>query len=167
MKRLIFVNGTMGVGKTSTCRELLNLLQPGVFLDGDWCWYMNPFQVTDETKQMVQKNICFLLNNFLACTEYENVIFSWVMQQESIMDHLLGRLNLTDVKVYKFTLAISREALATRLSQAINSGERTPDVLQRSMDRLPLYPAMNTVHIDVSNISQLDAARLMIDHMTV
>jgi deoxyadenosine/deoxycytidine kinase len=167
MKRLIFVNGTMGVGKTSTCKELLNLLQPSVFLDGDWCWYMNPFQVTDETKQMVQKNISFLLNNFLACTQYENVIFSWVMQQESIMDHLLGQLNLTDVEVYKFTLAISREALAPRLSQAIKNGERTPDVLQRSMDRLALYRDMNTVHIDVSNISQLDAARLMIDHMTV
>ncbi|MCL2885137.1 MAG: AAA family ATPase, partial [Oscillospiraceae bacterium] len=34
MKRLIFVNGTMGVGKTAVCNELLSLLQPGVFLDG-------------------------------------------------------------------------------------------------------------------------------------
>ena len=55
MKTLIFINGPMGVGKTAVCRELLERLTPGVYLDGDWCWNMNPFQVTDETKSMVMQ----------------------------------------------------------------------------------------------------------------
>ena len=42
VKRLIFVNGTMGAGKTATCRELKKLLPPCAFLDGDWCWDMEP-----------------------------------------------------------------------------------------------------------------------------
>lgn len=163
MKRLIFINGTMGVGKTSTCKELLGLLQPSVFLDGDWCWYMNPFCVTDETKHMVESNICFLLNSFLSCSEYENVIFCWVMHQETIMNSLLKKLNLTNVEVYKITLSVSKEALTQRLKRAIENGERTSDVLQRSLDRLPLYQKMNTIHIDISNISPVQAAKKIIE----
>lgn len=163
MKKLIFINGTMGVGKTSTCKELLGLLQPSVFLDGDWCWDMNPFRVTDETKHMVESNICFLLNSFLSCSEYENVIFCWVMHQESIINSLLERLNLTNVDVYKLTLSVSKEALTQRLNKAIENGERTSDVLQRSLNRLPLYQEMHTTHIDVSNISPIQAAKKIIE----
>jgi len=158
MKKLIFVNGTMGAGKTATCKELLGLLQPGVFLDGDWCWYMNPFLVTEETKHMVENNICFLLNSFLACSEYENIIFCWVMHQEAIINSLLENLDLADAKVYQFTLSVSEEALAQRLEKSIESGERMPDVLERSIARLPLYDEMHTIHIDVSEISAVQAA---------
>jgi tRNA uridine 5-carbamoylmethylation protein Kti12 len=50
MKNLIIMGGTMGAGKTATCRELQKILPRNVFLDGDWCWDMHPFVVTDETK---------------------------------------------------------------------------------------------------------------------
>lgn len=164
MKRLIFINGTMGVGKTATCRELLSILQPSAFLDGDWCWCMNPFQVTAETKHMVEGNICFLLRRFLSCSAYENVIFCWVMHQEAIIDSLLDHLDLTGVTVYKITLVASKEALTRRIRQAIERGERTADVLQRSLDRLPLYreDVMHTIHIDVSNISPQQAAQMIV-----
>lgn len=29
MKKLIIINGTMGVGKSAVCRHLLNMLTPG------------------------------------------------------------------------------------------------------------------------------------------
>ena len=43
----------MGVGKTTVCRQLKKELPNSVFLDGDWCWDADPFQVTEETKTMV------------------------------------------------------------------------------------------------------------------
>ena len=70
MKNLIIVGGTMGVGKTATCRELQKILPRNVFLDGDWCWDMHPFVVTGETIAMVNSNIAHLLNGFLACSEF-------------------------------------------------------------------------------------------------
>ena len=79
MKNLIFINGTMGAGKSSVCAELLKMLPNAVYLDGDWCWNMHPFIVTDETKAMVVQNITHLLQNFLNCSEVKNVIFCWVM----------------------------------------------------------------------------------------
>ena len=74
MKRLFLIGGTMGVGKTTTSRILRDRLPSCAFLDGDWCWDMHPFKVTEETKRMVTDNICHVLNNFLACTEFENVV---------------------------------------------------------------------------------------------
>ena len=53
MKNLYLIGGTMGVGKTTVCRQLKEDLPRSVFLDGDWCWDASPFQVTEETKTMV------------------------------------------------------------------------------------------------------------------
>ena len=63
-KHCILINGTMGVGKTTVCKELMKLLPASVFLDGDWCWYSHPFTVTEQTKQVVMENIGFTLKNF-------------------------------------------------------------------------------------------------------
>ena len=61
MKTLYLIGGTMGVGKTTVCKELKKELKNSVFLDGDWCWDADPFQVTKETKAMVLRNICYML----------------------------------------------------------------------------------------------------------
>ena len=74
MKRLYMIGGPMGVGKTAACRQLQQLLDRSVFLDGDWCWDAHPFQVTEETREMVLENISFLLNSFLRCSAYDHVI---------------------------------------------------------------------------------------------
>lgn len=161
MKNLIFINGTMGVGKTTTSRELQTILAPSVFLDGDWCWDMKPFMVTDETKQMVTDNICFLLNNFLKCPEFQNIIFCWVMHQQTIIDSILEHLNLAEVQYYLFTLTASEQSLRRRLAKDISEGFRTQDILQHSCDRLPLYEKMESVKIDVSHISAKEAASLI------
>ncbi len=40
----------MGSGKTAVCRELKKMTAPSAFLDGDWRWDMEPFILTEETK---------------------------------------------------------------------------------------------------------------------
>ncbi len=57
MKTLIVLNGPMGVGKTTVGKELCRRLTPSIFLDGDWCWNLHPFSVTDATKALVMDNI--------------------------------------------------------------------------------------------------------------
>ena len=75
MKKLFLIGGTMGIGKSTVSQFLKYKLPNSVFLDGDWCWDAHPFLVTEETKEMVMQNICLMLNNFLKCSAYENVIF--------------------------------------------------------------------------------------------
>lgn len=150
MKTLYLIGGTMGVGKTTVCRELKNQLPGSVFLDGDWCWDMNPFVVTEETKAMVLDNITTLLKNFLRCSAYDHVIFCWVMHQQAILDQILRRLDLTDVTVVPVSLVCSQEVLLQRLNQDVSAGLRQPDILLRSPQRLPLYDALDTHKIDTS-----------------
>ena len=159
MKTLYLIGGTMGVGKTTVCRELKNQLHRSVFLDGDWCWDMNPFVVTEETKAMVLDNITAVLGNFLRCSAYDHVIFSWVMHQQSIVDTILGRLDLTDVKVVSVSLVCSREALLQRLYRDVEAGIRQPDILLRSPQRLNLYDSMNTEKIDTSHATVAQAVQ--------
>ena len=85
-KKLTMVGGPMGVGKTTVCQQLKELLPRSVLLDGDWCWDMSPFVVNDETKCMVLQNIAYLLQNFLSGSGVEHVIFCWVMPQQEIME---------------------------------------------------------------------------------
>ena len=150
MKTLYLIGGTMGVGKTTLCRELKNQLPRSVFLDGDWCWDMNPFVVTEETKAMVLDNITTLLKNFLRCSAYDHVIFCWVMHQQAILDQILSRLDLTDVTVVPVSLVCSQEVLLQRLNQDVSASLRQPDILLRSPQRLPLYDALDTHKIDTS-----------------
>lgn len=159
MKTLYLIGGTMGVGKTAACRELKQMLPNSVFLDGDWCWDMHPFTVNGETKAMVMDNICHLLNNFLKCSALENVIFCWVMQEQSIVDDILSRLDLTDCRVAAVSLVCGEEELRRRLRKDIDAGARSADILERSAARLPLYEKLDTVKIDTTDKTARETAK--------
>lgn len=162
MKTLYLTGGPMGVGKTTVCQLLKRRLPNAVFLDGDWCWDADPFQVTEETKAMVLDNICHLLGNFLSCSAYETVIFCWVMDRQETIDAILSRLPLENCQVVSVSLVCREAVLAQRLQKDIDQGLRQPDVLPRSLARLPLYAALDTQKLDVSELTAAEtAARLL------
>lgn len=163
MKNIFLIGGTMGVGKTTTCQILKHRLSNSAFLDGDWCWDMHPFQVTEETKEMVIKNICFLLNSFIHCSAYQNILFCWVMHQQSILDDILSRLDTSDCKVHLISLVCGEEELRLRLQRDVDAGIRSKDVIERSLLRIPLYKALDTYKIDVSSITPEQAADRIIN----
>lgn len=159
MKTLYLIGGTMGVGKTTACRELKALLPNAVLLDGDWCWDMHPFTVNEETKAMVLDNICHLLTNFLRCSAIEHVIFCWVMHEQSIIGDILSRLDTSACRVVPVSLVCSEEALWARLEKDIAAGLRSAEILERSAHRLPLYQALDTIKIDTTEMSPVQTAQ--------
>ena len=140
----------MGVGKTTVCQQLKKDLPNCVFLDGDWCWDADPFQVTPETKTMVIDNITYLLNNFLYSSAYENIVFCWVMHEQSIIDTIKIRLDTRDCRVKIISLMADEATIRERLTVDINRGIRTSDVIERSMARIPLYEVLKTRKIDTN-----------------
>lgn len=158
MKHLYIIGGTMGVGKTTVCRILKEKLEGSVFLDGDWCWDMHPFQVTEETKRMVQENIVFLLNNFLSCTAYDHVIFCWVLHQQNIIDDLLARLRTDNCEVHLISLVCTPGELARRIQKDVEAGIRGEDAVGRSLSRLALYDSLSTLKLDVTELTPEETA---------
>jgi broad-specificity NMP kinase len=152
-KKLIIINGTMGVGKTATCRELNDKLYSSVWLDGDWCWMMNPFVVNEENKRMVISNITYLLRNFLANSTLQNIIFNWVIHMEDIFNDVLEPLADLDFEVIKITLICSEEALKERILKDVNLNLRDESSINMCVERLELYKNMNTIKIDTTNLS--------------
>lgn len=162
MKQVYLIGGTMGVGKTATCQLLKKMLENCVFLDGDWCWDMSPFQVTTETKRMVMENICFLLNQFIHCSAYENIVFCWVMHEQWIIDEILSKLEIEEWVVHNISLVCREEALRKRLQKDIDVGIRSGDVMERSIARIPMYEKLYTEKIDVSDLTpEQVAAKIM------
>lgn len=159
MKRLVLINGPMGVGKTAVCSELLRLLQPSVYLDGDWCWNMSPFLVTPRTKEMAMDNISFLLNRFLVCPELDNVIFGWVMHEVCIVDQILSLVNTYDVKVDIITLMCTEQTLRGRIEKDVSAGLRQPDVLERALDRLSCCSRLPYPKVWTDGLSVQETAR--------
>lgn len=159
MKKLYMIGGTMGVGKTAVCQLLKKQLNHCVFLDGDWCWDMHPFEVNEETKQMVLANIKFLLNSFIQCSVYENIIFCWVMHEQSIIDELLSAIETANCEVKVISLICREESLRERLQKDVDLGIREPEIIQRSIQRLDGYRTLNSIKLDVSDISASMAAK--------
>ncbi|XTR39161.1 AAA family ATPase [Paraclostridium tenue] len=152
-KKLIIINGVMGVGKTTISKALYKKLDNSFWLDGDNCWMMNPFEVTDENKFMVLDNISYILNNFIKNSKSKYIIFNWVIHTEDIMKDILNKIDSSSVDVYKITLMCSKENLINRINKDIKLGLRYEDNIKRSLDRLELYNKMDTVKIDTSNKS--------------
>ncbi len=158
MENLYLIGGTMGVGKSATCQALKRTLPDAVLLDGDWCWDADPFVVTDETKAMVMDNICHLLGNFLSCSAYQNVILCWVMHEQSIIDDILSRLDTSDCAVRTISLVCSEGELRARLEGDVAGGVRQPDVIARSLARLPLYSSLNATKLDTTGLTPKQVA---------
>ena len=120
-------------------------------LDGDWCWDMHPFVVNRETKAMVMNNIVYQLNQFISCSEIENIIFCWVMHEQSIIDEILSRVDINHCHVYTFSLICSDDTLKAHLQTDIDAGIRSQDIIERSLERMKLYKQLNTIKIDISH----------------
>ena len=152
-KTLYLIGGPMGVGKTAVGQYLKHKLPNAVMLDGDWCWNADPFIVNAETKAMVMDNICYLINGFLHSSVYTNIVFSWVMDQQSIIDEIISHLDKTVCRVRIISLLANEETLRQRIMSDVQDGTRTVDVLQRSLDRLPGFQQIHSDKVFTDNKS--------------
>ena len=165
MKRLIMIGGTMGVGKTTVSRLLKKELNHSVMLDGDWCWDMHPFIVNDETKKMVMDNIVYQLQSFIHCSVIENIIFCWVLHDQSIIDEICQRLDTSDCQVYPISLLCHESVLRQHLQKDIDLKVRDESVIERSIERMNHYHTLLTYKIDISSLSQKEILQSILDYI--
>ena len=151
-KTLYLIGGPMGVGKTTVCRELNQMLP--------WCWCADPFQVTPETKRMVLDNICHLLGNFLRCSTYENVILCWVMHERAIIEDILGRLPIEEcgAEFRVVSLIAHEDELRRRIERDVRAGVRDEGAVVRSLSYLPRYRNLGTELIDTTSLAPHEVA---------
>ncbi len=148
MKKLIIVSGTMGVGKTSTCAALYRMAARTVWLDGDWCWLMNPWNMCDENRRMVMSNIIWMLRAYLQNTTFDYVVFSWVLHSKEMIDELLAGLHGLEYSLNAFVLTCSPEELETRMT----GDGRSRQQLEDSLGRMRLYSSVGWTLVDTEGL---------------
>ena len=164
MKTLYLIGGPAGVGKTSICKVLNKTLENSVHLDGNWCWDMNPLQENDETTAMVMDNICHCLNNFIACSCFENIVFSWEMFRQHTIDSIVAWIDSDDLKIVPVSLICDESVLSQRIWKDVYAGLRTPDAIEKSLAKVPLYNDIRTHKIDISKLSIDEVCKKIIEY---
>ena len=64
-KKLILISGSPCVGKTAVGTRLFESYDNSAYLDGDWCWCVHPFSVTDSRLRNGDRSMSFVLSNYL------------------------------------------------------------------------------------------------------
>ena len=138
----------MGIGKSTICNQLNQDLDHSVFLDGDWCWNMDPFIVNKNKKNMVLDNITHCLNNFIHTPGIENIIFCWVMHKQDIINQIIQKLDTEGVDIHLISLICEKEELIKRML----IDRRDNQTIRKSLQYLELYKDLDTQKIDVTTL---------------
>jgi thymidylate kinase len=75
-KKLIFICGPNGVGKSSTGRELINYIENSAFVDSDLCALRNPF-INPEGIDIGRQIMQFMLTKYMESSLYESIIWAY------------------------------------------------------------------------------------------
>lgn len=112
---------------------------------------------------MMMQNICFLLDQFIRCSAYDNIISCWAMHEQSIIDNIIKNIDSAKCDIRSISLICSPETLRTRLERDVANGLRTADVVERSIKRLPFYTGLNTQKLNTDYMSIDGIADMIIE----
>ena len=113
-KKLILISGSPCVGKTAVGTRLFESYDNSSYLDGDWCWCVHPFSVTDSRLRNGDKSMSFILSNYLN-SGFAYVFFtSVVLTDPKIRKNILNEITAKDYETIAFTLICSEETLKRR-----------------------------------------------------
>ena len=151
MKKVIILNGPIGVGKTTVGKMLCNKLNKSAFLDGDCCFDLHPFVANKETKNMAIDNITYMIKNYLKCTHCDFVVFNWVMDQIDVYQKIIDNIDSPNIRLYEITLFCSESALEDRWFKDTICEWRNDEWLSVSKKSLTYFAGLDTFKVDTSN----------------
>jgi cytidylate kinase len=151
MKKLIFIHGPNGVGKSTLCKNLNQQIENSAWLESEWCRMTNPFIFNDEIIKMIEKNISFMLRSYLECSTIEYVIFSYGFHgpRKKIFENVLKNLSDIEYELIPITVTCGYEENKTRM---INDG-RDEERINRALSVRNIYNCLDYPIIDTTDMS--------------
>jgi len=150
MKKLILLSGSPCVGKTTVGQYLFEQYNNSAYLDGDWCWCVNPFSVEDKRLRNGDKSMSFVLSNYLQ-SEFDYVFFTSVVLTDSgIRENILKDIVAIDYEVLGFTLTCSEETLIKRHDERGDEGDTNFYWLH-----LPPYSSDIVINTDNKSVTEI------------
>lgn len=149
-QKLIIISGSPCVGKSVVADKLFQSYENSAYLDGDWCWCVNPFSLSDLRLRNGDKSMSFVLSNYLN-SDFDYVIFSSVVvMYESIREPILKDITAQGFEIIGFTLTCSEETLEVRHKSRGDDNKVSFQWLH-----LPPYPGDYVINTDDKTPEQI------------
>ena len=147
---LILISGSPCVGKTAVGTRLFESYGNSAYLDGDWCWCVHPFSVTDSRLRNGDRSMSFVLSNYLD-SGFAYVFFtSVVLTDPLIRENILKGITAKHYETIAFTLTCSEETLKRRHDKRGDKGETNYYWL-----RLPPFPEDIVIDTDNKSVREI------------
>jgi len=72
------------------------------------------------------------------------------MHEQSIINSILEKLDTQNCEVKCVSLVADEKTLCERLAMDVERGIRSEDIIERSIARIPMYQALDTIKIDTT-----------------
>jgi broad-specificity NMP kinase len=172
-KKLIFICGPNGVGKSSTCRELVNCIEESAYVDSDLCALRNPFLHT-EGIDLGSQFMSFMLTKYLECSTYKNIIWSYGFHghRKKVFDNIMIELRNLNVD-FDFVPIILTCDLDENIKR-MNSDNRDDARIERAIRNtreiydINPFPTINTTKMTINEAASeikkmIDNAKIILD----
>lgn len=162
MKKLIMVGGPAGVGKTTVCKELFQSTPHSAWLDGDWCWMVNPYPgKTDEQKRYAEETFGRILDGYMNDENTTSVFFSWLMHSDFMFDLVTKQISHKNYALYKIVLVC--EDAGVFVERMKRDGRRDEQV--NGVVDMDAYRKIDACAIDVSKKTPLEVANEIVERV--
>ncbi len=112
---IVIINGPCGVGKTEVSWKLVELVDRGVMLDGDYIGAIHPFEIYDDARIDYLYRTIYHLVAFHLENGYANFVINHLFETPESLAELRGMLSVLDDVTYAFRLSASAEEIEQRL----------------------------------------------------
>ena len=149
-QKLILISGSPCVGKTTVADELYQNFDNSAYLDCDWVWCINPFSLKDPRLRNGDKNVSFVLSNYLN-SGFEYVFCSSVIfTDKNIRENIIKNIELYNYRKIGFSLICSEETLFKRHKKRGDINEVSYYWL-----RLGPYPGDIVINTDNKSVKEI------------
>ncbi len=158
-KKLVIVTGPAGIGKTTVCKDLFKRINGCAWLDGDWCWMVNPYPgKTPEQKKAVERAFRYILSGYFHDANTKIILFSWLMHSKFMFDLITEQIVDEDYELIKIALVCSdKEIYIERMRK---DGRREEQI--EEADNMERFHQLNASIIDVADLSVDDIVKRII-----
>ncbi len=164
MRKLIFICGASGIGKSTICTKLYRKMNNSAFVDSDHCRMIHPFEFSDELKDIVEDNMATMLVNYLKCSSIEKTIFLYGFHgpRKQIFDNIMTKLADTGIP-YSFMPIILECELEENIRRARNDGRDETRIKFGIKNSRDIYNQYDYPRLDITHLTVDEAVEKLIN----
>lgn len=163
MKNLLFLCGPNGIGKTSISKEIVRVLPNSAYVDSDWCRFMNPFILNDDTIPTISRNISSMILAYLNCSIIKTVIFTYGFhgRRKEVFDDVMRQISVFPYEFIPYLLWCDENENIRRIQTDGRSKEhieRTINQSRKAFDNIT-YEKINITELSVNQAAAFIIAK--------